>query len=285
MTDRLDRDELARIVGNSPRAIRVFERLIEAVRANITGPSAITLNYSNDGTLVDPLPVIVQFQLVPENGVAYRRGVSWGVTVLAGTFSGSGPTIGGTGTGFLQLNSGIATNTVTLGITARINGRGYPPLTVTVSKVLAGSGGGTGASDSVTSFTALSTAAFAPVTRDLSITLPTGVTTATLTAASLSLVPANALPVGETTVEMKWQRESAPSVWSDVGAVATSSPNPNVSETFDPPLFFGTQGAITCNRSATGLVAGSAQKFRLVARASAGNVRTITVVGTASAAS
>ena len=287
-TRRLNRSELARIVGNDPRAIREFERLFADVQAGITGPAVININYNSDGTIADPLPIITAFQLVPEGGAAFVSGVSWGVTLLSGSFDGAGATIGGTGSGLLQINSGLATNSVTLGVTARVDGRGYPPLSVTLNKVIAGAGGGGGGltpNDSVSSFTAFSTGTFAAVTRDLAVTLPTGVTTATLTAASLGLRLANAGPAGTTTAEFKWQRETAPAVWTDVGAVATSSPDAFVDELEDPPLFVQTSGAVTCNRTETGMVAGSAQKFRLVARVSAGNVRSVSITGTASVSS
>jgi hypothetical protein len=124
-----------------------------------------------------------------------------------------------------------------------------------------------------------------PITRDLVITLPSAATQATLTAAALQLRLNNSAPEGASTIEMKWQRETAPAVWSDVGAVATSAPNPFVEETFDPPLFVQTAGSITCNRTETGLTGGSQQKFRLVARVSAGNVRAVSTTGTAAIAS
>lgn len=287
-TRRLNRNELAAIVGNDPRAIKAFERLLGDVQANISGPSNIVLNYNSDGTIADPLPVAVSFQLIPENAGAFTSGVSWGVTVLSGTFTGSAPSIGGTGTGVLLINSGLASPTATVGVTARVDGRGYPPFTVTISKSLAApdsGGGGTTASDSTTTFTALSTSTFAAITRDLVVTLPAGVTEATLTAAALALRVSNAAPSGSTTIEAKWQRETAPSVWSDVGAVATSSPDPFVDELEDPPLFLQSSGSLTCNRTETGMTAATQQKFRLVARVSAGNVRSVTVTGTAGVSS
>jgi len=289
-TRRLNRAEIAAIVGNDPRAIRAFERLLSDVQANISGASNIVLNYNSDGTLADPLPVAASFQLIPEGGDAFTSGVSWGVTVLAGTFDSTAPTIGGTGTAVLLINSGLASPTVTLAVTARVDGRGYPPLTVTLSKSIAapdggGGGGGGTPSDSTSTFSTFNSGTFAPITRELLITLPAAITDATLTAAALTLRLGNASPGGTTTVEAKWQRETAPAVWSDVGATATSSPNPFVDELEDPPLFLQTSGSITCNRTEPGMTAGTAQKFRLVARVSAGNVRTVTVTGTAGVAS
>jgi hypothetical protein len=285
---RLDRSDLARIVGSNPIAIREFERILGAVQANISGASSIVLSYSSEGAIVTPLPALYSYTLTAGDGSAFRSGVTWGVTVLSGSFDGAGPTVGGTGTGILQINSGLATSTVTVAMTARVNGQGYPAFTVTLSKSIAAAdsgGGGMTASDSTTSFTVFGSGSFVAITRELTITLPAAVTTATLTAAALDLKLGNAAPDGNTTVEMKWQRETAPAVWSDVGAVATSSPDPLVDFLSDPPIYFGLDGAITCNRTETGMAAGSAQKFRLVARVSAGNMRDVTTVGTAAVTS
>ena len=284
---RLNRAELARIVGNDPRAIREFERLFADVQANIGGPATITLNYASDGTLTSPLPVTATFTLVPEGGDAFNSGVSWGVTVLSGEFDGAGPTIGGTGSGFLRINSGLASPTALLGVTARVDGRGYPPFSVTVARSTAApdsGGGGLTPNDSTTALVTFNSGSFAAITRELSITLPAGVTDATLTAAGIALELDSEAPVGSSAVEIKWQRETAPAVWTDVGAVATSSPNPFV---FDEGggFFSATSGQITCNRTETGMAAASAQKFRLVARVASGNVRTVYPFGTASVAS
>lgn len=282
----LNREEIAAIVGNDPRAIRAFERLLTNVQANITGPSQIVLNYNSDGTLASPLPVAVQFQLVPESGTTFTSGVSWGVTVLSGTFAGTGPTIGGTGNGALLINSGITSPTATLGITARVNGRGYPPSTVTVTKSIAapdGGGGGTTPGDSTSTLNVISGTSFAVISRDLVVTLPSGISTATLTAADISLTPISVSPFSVTTIEAKWQRETAPSVWSDVGAVATSLPDPRV--VVEDGFFLAEPGSITCNRSETGLTPSTQYKFRLVARISAGTTRDIYCAGTLSVSS
>ena len=128
-----------------------------------------------------------------------------------------------------------------------------------------------------------STSSFTTV-GEVTITLGSTTTAVNLTAASLALRTANTnLPVGESTVEMKWTRETTfgGGTFADVGAVATSSPNPGV--VADAEGIRSRQvGSITCNRSATGLTAGSQQRFRLVARISAGNIRTINATGTAS---
>lgn len=281
---RLNRSELARIVGNDPRAIREFERLFANVQANINGTATLTMNYDSAGNLVSPLPLVSSYTLVPESGEAFSSGVSWGVTVISGSFVGAAPTIAGTGTAQLRINSGLATPGAVVAVTARVDGRGYPPFSVTVSRNVApaGSGGG-GPNASDTALQSFNSATFAPISSELAVTLPSGVTEATLTAAAIGLDLDAALPLGSSTVEMKWQRETAPSVWGDVGTVATSSPNPFVFDAggFPEPTF----GSITCSRTETGLPAASAQKFRLVARVSAGNIRTVYPIGSANVSS
>jgi hypothetical protein len=283
---RLNRNELARFFNNDPRAIREFERLFANVQANINGTSVLTLNYDSLGALTSPLPLVSTYTLVPEGGSAYSSGVSWGVVVTTGSFTGSAPTIAGTGAAQLRINSGLATPSAVLAITASVDGFGYPPFSVTVGRSVAaasGGGGGTspGASDSA--LQTFNSGTFAPISTDLAVTLPSGVTTATLTAALVGLDLDAALPTGTTVVQFKWQRETAPSVWSDVGLAETSSPSPFVFSAggFPEPA----NGSITCNRTETGMPAASAQKFRLVARISSGNVRTVYPIGTANVSS
>lgn len=290
---RLNRAEIEAIVGKDLRAIKAFERLLADVQANITGPSTLVLNYNADGSIAVPLPVVVTFQLTADAGDNFTSGVSWGVTVLSGTFSGAAPTIGGTGAGILLINSGIASPTVTLGITARVNGKGYPPATLTISRTVAppdGGGGGGTSSDSTSTFFPITGTSFAPIARDLLITLPAAVTSANLTAPAITLVIDSALPVGVTNIEVKWQRETAPSVWTDVGAVATASPSPEVTDSgftdgAGLPVYFDNSGSLVCNRTETGMTAATAQKFRMVARISGGNTRDIIPIGTLSVTS
>lgn len=287
---RLDRNQLAKIVGNDPIAIREFERLLDTVQANIAGMTVITLNYSSTGILSTPLPALFTYSLSAGDGSTFRSGVSWGVTVLSGTFSGAAPTIGGTGNGILQLNSGIATPTAAIAVTARVNGRGYPPFTVMIQRSVApvdGGTGGTAASDTTATLATFNNAAFSVLTRSLVITTPASATQANLVASLVGLDLDSALPTGDTTVQFKWQRETAPSVWTDVGAVATSSPNPSVVDIGDPsfPAYSGFLGSITCNRTETGLSGSTQYTYRLVARVSAGNIRTVYPSGTASVTS
>lgn len=287
-TRRLNRSELARIVGNDARAIREFERLFATVQANVSGTSVLTLNYDSLGNLTSPIPLVSSYQLIAEGGQAFTSGVSWSATVVSGSFVGAAPTIAGTGTGQLRINSGLASPNAVIAVGARVDGFGYPPFTVTVSQSVASAptgGGGSTSSATDTSLATFNTSSFAPISDELSVTLPAGVTQATLAASLIALDIDAAAPTGSTVVEFKWQRETAPSVWSDVGLAEASSLDPLVTFDGESGIFEASNGSITCNRTETGMPAASLQKFRLVARVSSGNVRTVYPIGTASVSS
>ncbi|WP_086619285.1 phage tail protein [Erythrobacter tepidarius] len=126
-----------------------------------------------------------------------------------------------------------------------------------------------------------SSTSFTAISNEMTIALPSGVTVANLLANGITLEVPNSFPAGVTNVEVKWQRETSPGTWADVGSVATSSPHPGV---IDEGGFPSAEiGFVTCNRTATGLTAGSTQKFRLMARISGGQTRTVTPFGTVTA--
>lgn len=262
------------------------------ITAAVSGPGELVLNYNSDDTLASILPVTGSYSLTRAGGPEFTSGVSWAVTVLSGTFSGAAPTIVGSGSAQLRLNSGLSTTEATLRITATLDGRAYPPFAVKVSKVVAPptSSGGAGSGNNFASDNTLnsfSSGSFVAISNDLTITLPAGVRQASLTASSLELTVAAEAPEGTTDSEFKWQRESSPGVWADVGGIASSF-SPNVFNTGlidggNNSVYFAEPGSVTCNRTATGLAAGSTQKFRLVARFVSGNLRTTFVSGTVSA--
>lgn len=204
-----------------------------------------------------------------------------GANLLGGTWSlvsqtlGAGSASVGSGTGTVTLTGIVQSGRYTIRYTHTDSVQ--TDLAVNVSYFAAPSEpGGASASGGLIS---ISTDAFVMISPELAITLPTGVTEADLSATNVDLDLSPESPSGTTTVEFKWQRNTAPDTWVDVGSAATSSPNPAV---IGAGGFFETStGSITCDRTATGLDAGSAQVFRLVARISAGNVRLVIVSGTA----
>lgn len=257
----------------------------------ISGPADVALNYDSALNLTSPLPVTATYQLAAAGSGSITSGVTWGVNVASGNFAGAAPSIVGTGSGQLRIHSAMTSPTAELRITASFGGRTYPLFTVKISRNVAAPSNPGGGSGGTTVSAALGTIATSSFSRmhgsDLTITLPAGVTSVSLVASGALAVDPSP-PVGGSTVEGKWQRESSPGVWSDVGAVATSSPVPFVSDTglldgFGQPVYQADEGSISCNRTASGLAAGSTQKFRFVARVSSGNVRVVTGSGNVSA--
>lgn len=247
------------------------------VTTAINGPAELVMQFRSDLSLISQLPVTGEYQVAAAGGGALTSGVSWSVAVLSGTFAGAAPSVVGSGGAQLRLNSEMTSPEANLRLTATFAGRSFPPFNVKCRRQIAAPSSGP--------LTAFDSAAFVQVhPAPIQVQIPSGVTSATLTATADLLVQ-NILPVGGTTVEAKWQRETSPGTWVDVGSVATSSPNPEVIETEIAPgefVYTATPGSITCNRTATGLPGGSTQNFRLVARVSVGNVRLVRLNGNAS---
>jgi hypothetical protein len=250
------------------------------VTATVSGPADLVMSFRSDLTLTSPLPITGEYELVEAGGGLVTSGVNWTVTVISGTFAGSAPTVVGIGAAQLRLNSAMTSPEVQLRITPTVAGRSLPPFVVVVRRQVA--------PPSSTPLTSFNSDTFAIVhEQPIQITLPSTSTSVTLTAVSDLLVDPTS-PQGGTLVEGKWQRESTPGTWVDVGATASASPPPEVfmQEPFPGEVFYTAEpGSIVCNRTATGLPAGSIQRFRFVARISNGNIRTVRMVGNASATS
>jgi hypothetical protein len=248
------------------------------ITRTVSGPAEITMQFRADLALLSPLPLTADYQLGVAGASPLTSGVSWSVSVVSGSFTGTAPSIVGSGTGQLRINSALASPEATLRITPSVAGRASPPFVVRVARNVA--------SPSLAPLTSIASSTFAQAHDiPIQITLPSSTSSVSLTAVADLLVNAEA-PQGGTTVEGKWQRETSPGTWADVGAVATSSPNPEVflDEPFPGEFFFtASPGSLTCNRTATGLTPGSIQRFRFVARVSLGNVRTVAFLGNASA--
>lgn len=244
----------------------------------VSGPAEVKLSYRSNLTLISTLPVTATYQLAPAGASALTSGVTWAVSVVSGTFSGTAPSIIGSGSGQLRINSELTSAEAQLRVTATVAGRNYPPFNVTVRREIAAPTSAPLTSFSTSSFTQAHAAT-------IQVAIPSGVTSAALSAVA-ELQIAGAAPSGVTTCEGKWQRQSSPGTWVDIGAVATSSPSPEVVETEFTPgeiIYVPSSGSITCNRTATGLTGGTTQNFRFVARVSAGNVRNVQMIGNASA--
>ena len=248
------------------------------VTTTVSGPADIVMQFRADLSVTSPLPLTADYQLGVAGASPLTSGVSWSVAVLSGTFSGAAPSMVGSGGGQLRVPSPLTSPEAELRITASVGGRASPPFVAKLRRQVA--------APSVAALIFINSSTFA-IAHDqpIQITLPAGVSSVSLTAVSDLFIDPNA-PVGGTTVEGKWQRETSPGTWADVGAVATSSPNPEVFETEIAPgefVFSAEPGSITCNRTASGLTPGTIQRFRFVARISLGNVRGVRLNGNASA--
>jgi hypothetical protein len=248
----------------------------------ITGAKTLEVNYASDGsTVTTSLPLTALLKLESSGGTIYSSGVTWAVSTVTGSWSGTAPSISGTGSGQLSINSGPASPTVILKVTATHSGRVYT-YTVEVKKVVADPSSGGGGGETTVTDTTLSvffTTSFAAISDELVIPSIAG-TQVSLSVGSTQLQLASESPGGSTSVEFKWQWWNG-SAWADVGTATTSSPHPTVEQ--EGTFYTALPGSITCVQTKTGLTAGTSNKFRLMARCSAGNTRTVTPNGTASA--
>jgi len=211
-------------------------------------------------------------------GTAVLNGGTWSLPTQN---LGAGTATIASGTGVVTLSGIVQSGSYTVRYTHTDGVATDLAVNVTYVPAAASGGSSSSGSSAIGSFSSFS---YVDVTSEIAITLPSGVTTAQLSAANVQLDVGAEAPKGSTTVQMIWQRESSPGTWVDVGSAATSSPNPSVS--LDGEGYYdSTPGTITCNATATGLAAGSAQRFRLRARVSAGNVRSVFPAGAANVTS
>jgi hypothetical protein len=134
------------------------------------------------------------------------------------------------------------------------------------------SGGSGGTSASTSSFTSPPGGnVWTDITGDLTITIGTAGEAAL--AAPLVFFPNINFPDdGFYTygAELRWRRETSPGVWATVGAEASQTREAFV-DMDSGNMIDSSTGAISCNRTATGLTSGSTQTFRLQARAAQSN--------------
>lgn len=248
------------------------------VTKSVTGPAALVIRYNADGSLKSgETPKLANFYLVPAGAAAYTTGITWAVSVVSGTFSGTAPSISGSGTGVLSINSGLSSPEAILQVTATRLSRAYPPHTIKIEKETAATTGSGGSSfASTTTLNTPNSTTFITIC-SLTVTTASGSTSVALSAVDLILSPATTGGNGSWNVQLKWQRETSPGTWSDVAA-AVDSP-------VDPSVVGGVSedGAITCATSATSLSSSTSYNFRMVGRVSAGGTRDINIFGMASA--
>lgn len=249
----------------------------------ITGAQNFTLAYDSSGTLkTGETPRIESYTLESADGTAVSSGVSWSVSTVVGSWTGTVPSISGSGTGGLSINSGLATESATLLLTATYATLSYN-YTVIVSKEQdppsdTGSGGTFASDSALSSFTGTT---FAAISAELNVTTGSSSTSVALTAANITLRKTSAGNSTLTDCEYKWQWWNG-STWVDVGSATASDPDP-WNEEIDS-FVLRRAGTITCNQTKSSLSSSTAYKFRLMARTVTGETgATINSTGTVSA--
>lgn len=267
------------------------------VTQQITGTPSDTLNYDYTGAAeAGELPAAYVYKLVTQSG-EITAGVTWTYKVAAGTVntftSASGvKSMTGTGYGTLTVNS-LDTATADVDIFAAYNGQTIGPFRTHLARNTAaapsgtGGGSGGGASSQSSGFGGYSTTTFVAVSA-LTYTMPTGKTTAILSA-NLVGRPGTGGSAGTWTSQGKWQKESSPGsgTWADVTAsvVTDDATVSDIGTPGEPQNSVTDTAALVLNVNSTGLTAGTTYSFRFVARVSAGGTKSHSVTGTASVTS
>lgn len=237
------------------------------VTSAVSGVAEITINADYLGAITTTLPKTQGYVLL-KNGVDETTNATWSVSVTSGTIAASI----GSATGVLSLNtsSGSLTNSV-LTISAVLAGA-ERSLEVRVTKVLGAApstgGGGTGTSASGNVNGSTSTASMVAVGDELTVTTGSGGQVAL--SASYTFDNSSSGSYGEYAQWYWWNGSAYVTLGSEVAALQNW-----ISATGEPGY-----GEITY--TATGLGAGTSQKFRLYMRNSSGTV-TRNITGSCSA--
>jgi hypothetical protein len=260
------------------------------VTKTVSGPTEIILNYDSQGNLTTSLPASTGplFKLTPAGGASYTSGVTWAVSVAAGTFAGAAPSISGAGSGNLYINSNMTSNEATLSVTPTFGGKTYPSFSVKVKRVTAtasqsGGTGGAGTFAKDTTLNSFSTSTPVAVSDVLPVATGPSSTSVTLTAANLELWGQASSPAGTWNCAFKWQWRVPGGTFADFGTVVNSDPDPTVEYDAEFGGYNAWQsGRVTCNQVKTGLSANTNYEFRLMAYNTT-STKVISIIGEASA--
>ena len=264
------------LAGQAPRAPDPHIEAAADVTKVGTGPATGQLNYASDGTTItSAMPKSIPgYTLNRAGGGAYTSGVTWAVSVVAGSFVGTAPSVTvSAGAATLVLNSGITGADVTVAVTPTYGGKAYPPVLTKITKnVAAPDSGGSGDGGTTvlrSAISTLSSTSFIQVANDMSINVGSDGSASLTCSADIASNEASSR-----TVELKAQRESSPGTWVDVGSTTSATA---------PGTNAGDIGFISHSANATGLTASSTQKFRYMARLTLASANGVEFNGTASA--
>lgn len=238
--------------------------------AVVEGPPTASFAHSSTGTAeAGQFPRTLVYKLLV-GGAEVTSGVTWTYLVRSGTVNGFALADGAQSmaSGGLTVSS-LSTNNAVVEVYATYNGVArFTSLTLTKTFAAPESSSGGGSTEAQTSgFTTVTTTGFTVISNVLDTTLPAGKTQINVSV-SLGIVPNVASPAGLNNLEFKVQRNIA-SVWTDIGSVQNSSPDPAVTE--DGVDFVGSDGTASFTINDTGLAASSSYQHRVVARYSSGS--------------
>lgn len=248
--------------------------LIEALKpaeagADVTATAAPSLDALPGQLFAASHTGVVAAEQLPRTVQATRRR---GAAIVSGSTSWSVETVNCTATisaaGLVSITAVAASGRVTVVATRDgVELRGSFDVTVQKAAPPASGGGGSGTTANDSSLEQTSGGLiWTDISGDLIVTTGAGGTVAL--AAALDFFPNITFPdFGYYTygAELRWRRESAPGVWEVVDTPASEQTLAQV-ETDLGNIIFQAYGAVACNRTASGLGAGTAQKFRLQAR-------------------
>lgn len=236
------------------------------ITRTVNGPSEIIVEADSTGTLkANQLGNRGTFKLVPAGQSALTSGVSWSLTTITGSWSGTAASISGSGNGILNLAS-APNGTVELDVTASYNGKSYPPFRCKVKKVNDVSIPQGDTEDSTTTWSSMTGTTYTQLLL-LTVTTPSSAGDVNLTADTITINHDrdDQIWAGEN-FTMRWQRSPAGAgTWTTIGTTQDSEPDPYTEQVSPPPgpLYTAWPGSITINRTDTTAANSTAYDYRL----------------------
>ena len=257
------------------------------VTTQIVGPNAANINYDYTGTTISGTVDLTYY--LTGSGTSITSGVTAQARVLEGAVNGydstSAPFALTVASGVATLSvTGMTTDTAQLEVLLTYGGvtrKQNLVLTKLKSDPPASGGGGGGYAMSQTSgfnpnVVATASTFINVLTDRIQITMPTGKTTARIVVALSPKWSNRTDPsTGPWNLEYKIQRNTGTTgtpIWTDIGTLQNSNPDPFVDSVDDPPKIVSNPGTMNYTFDDTGRTAGSIYEYRVVSRISSGSV-------------
>lgn len=232
----------------------------------VTGTSAITIAYDSSGTIKSgQTPKTRQYTLETSTGTTITSGITWSVSTTSGTWSGTAPSMSGTGTGTLSINSGPASAESVVSVKATYEGREYL-FPVTVSRVQDPAEVST-QTQAFRNTGGQFTTTWTDISSELVLSTGLSSTEVVLTASGIQLEATayGASGDGAANCELRWLWHNGSS-FVVVGTADASNPDPDVVDEGGGLVVSNVTGLATCNETQTGLSTDTEYRFKLQAR-------------------